>query len=182
MKIRDVTLNETDSSAVETYLKTIVAEGKAAAALLLGTDGFVVSRAGSNTLPDPIGFSTLIAASFGAARETARMAGVKALDSMYWQESGFGIYVIRIGEDHLLVNMHDESATFGLLKLVAERTGEAMKVLLEKRATEIEAGMDPQQGKWKDIVEQIRTDNPMDEIESALSTDNDEPVEPTNPS
>ncbi|MDK9701131.1 MAG: roadblock/LC7 domain-containing protein [bacterium] len=174
MIIRDVTIGEAEQAIIRTTLLEVVNDGNAAGVFLIGGDGFVVMREGKLAIPDPVGLATLVAAAFAAARETARLAGIADFDAAYWHGGESGVYVRTAGQEHLLLAIHDETATFGLMKLVVEKAAIELEQLLTGKMIEIEAGDDPQKGRWKDIAAAMRKPE-TDESDDPFSGLSEEP-------
>lgn len=172
--IRDVTIGDAELNLIRTSLLEVVNEGNAATVYLIGGDGFVIAREGNLKIPDPVGLATLVAAAFAAARETARMAGITDFDSAYWHGGDSGVYVRTAGSEHLLLAIHDETATFGLMKLVAEKAAIELGQLLTGKTVEIEAGDDPQKGRWREVAAAMRKPE-TDESDDPLRGWSEEP-------
>ncbi len=157
MILRDTTLDDQALAIVSTALKVLVEESHATLALLIGEDGYVYSREGIPDLPDMIGLATLVAASFGAARETAKVAGETNFESTFWKGEKNGIFVVRLSTNHLLVALFTDNTTLGLVKVYAEKIAVQLGILLTERSHDTEfTELDPQKGRWKDIVEALR--------------------------
>ncbi len=164
MIIRDTTIDESTLVVITTCLTVLIEEAQASTALLIGEDGYIYARVGSSELTDPIGLATLIAASFGAAKETAKVAGETNFESTFWKGEKNGIFVVKLTTDHLLVAIFNEATTLGMVKMYSEKIALQIGEIITERSQQADADIDPQKGKWKDIVDAIRGggDEPLD--------------------
>ena len=100
--------------------------------ILIDKDGHLVTKAGATEDLDLMTISALVAGSFAATREMARLLGEDEFSVLFHQGKKDSIQLSLIGERTLLATIFDERTTIGMVRLYAkEATGKLMGIFGE---------------------------------------------------
>ena len=94
--------------------------------LLVDKEGHMITRAGKPPSFDQDTISALVAGSFSATREMARLLGEKEFSALYHQGERDNIQLSLVGDRTILTVIFDESTTLGMVRLYV---GEAVRKL-----------------------------------------------------
>lgn len=125
---------ERDVDRLEGELDGFLEMSNAKCAFLIDKEGHMVTRRG-----EPLGTSTdslaaLIAGSFAATREMARLLGENEFSSLYHQGQRDGIQLQLIGDRTLLAVLFDDRTNLGLVRFYVQETSRALAVVLREIA------------------------------------------------
>jgi len=125
---------ENDVYRLEGELDTFLELSGARCALLIDKDGHLVTRRG-----EPVGTSiesiaALIAGSFAATKEMARLLGESEFTIMFHQGARDSIQLQLIGDRTLLAVLFDERTNMGLVRFYAQETCQHIEVVLAEIA------------------------------------------------
>lgn len=114
---------EQDVERLEGELDAFLEMSNAKCALLIDKEGHLVTRRGEplNTSTDTI--SALIAGSFAATKEMARLLGEEEFSILFHQGARDSIQLQLIGDRTLLAVMFDDRTNLGLVRFYAQETG-----------------------------------------------------------
>jgi predicted regulator of Ras-like GTPase activity (Roadblock/LC7/MglB family) len=121
---------ENDVYRLESEMDTFLELSGARCALLIDKDGHLVTRRG-----EPVGTSTdsiaaLIAGSFAATKEMARLLGESEFTIMFHQGARDSIQLQLIGNRTLLAVLFDERTNMGLVRFYAQETCQHIEQVL----------------------------------------------------
>lgn len=130
---------------LHTELDAFLELSKARCTLLIDRDGHLVTRRGEafNTAEDTI--SALVAGSFAATSEIARLLGESEFSVMFHQGQRDSIQLQLVGGRTLMAVLFDERTNLGLVRFYAQETSSRLEVifdeiLAENRSVELEDG------------------------------------------
>jgi predicted regulator of Ras-like GTPase activity (Roadblock/LC7/MglB family) len=119
---------ESEVRAIEAVLKELLKLSGAKCALLVDKEGHMVLRVGSVRTFDTDTISALVAGSFAATREMARILGEEEFSVMFHQGQRDNIQLNLIGDRTILTVIFDDQTTVGMVRLYAS---EATRKLVE---------------------------------------------------
>lgn len=125
---------EADHERMMAILKELVRLCGAKCALLVDKDGHMVARTGSVCSVDLETVSALVAGSFAATREMARLLGEDEFSVMFHQGARDNIQLNLIGDRTILTVIFDEQTTVGMVRLYASEAGRRLASVFEERA------------------------------------------------
>ena len=122
---------ENDVARLNAEIDTFLELSKARCALLVDRDGHLVTRCGEpvKTAEDTI--SALIAGSFAATREMARLLGEDEFSTLFHQGHRDSIQVSLVGNRALFAAVFDERTNLGLVRYYAAETTKRLDGILE---------------------------------------------------
>jgi predicted regulator of Ras-like GTPase activity (Roadblock/LC7/MglB family) len=138
-KLRDdrLVFYENDIERLNGEIDTFLELSKARCVLLVDRDGHLVTRRGEtsvNNVEDTI--SALIAGSFAATKEMARLLGENEFAILFHQGQRDSIQLQLIGERTLMAALFDGRTNLGMVRFYAQETGGRMERILEEIAAE----------------------------------------------
>ncbi len=147
LNLEDVERNLDNLQHTQGVLTKIIEETEAHGAFLVDSDGFLVAEAGDIEI-DRVALAALIAASFGATAEIARIMGESDFDRLTHQGKTRSLFIGKAGKRHILIVIFGRETNLGLVKLYAENAATQLgdildgKVQLEASKNKIEAQAD----------------------------------------
>jgi predicted regulator of Ras-like GTPase activity (Roadblock/LC7/MglB family) len=125
---------------VNRLLREFLKMSNAKCALLIDREGHMVTRQGFTRDLDMDTISALVAGSFAATREMARVLGEDEFSVLFHQGKTDNIQLSLVGDRTLMTVIFDEATTVGMVRLYAAETVKRMAELFEKHQREIESG------------------------------------------
>lgn len=110
---------ESEIRSIETVLRELVKLSGAKCALLIDKEGHLVARTGSVRTFDTDTISALVAGSFAATREMAKLLGEEEFSVMFHQGQQDNIQLNLVGERTILTVIFDDQTTIGMVRLYA---------------------------------------------------------------
>lgn len=126
---------EEDINDITAVLKELVKLSGAKCALLVDKEGHMVARTGSVRTFDLDTISALVAGSFAATREMARILGEEEFSVMFHQGSRDNIQLNLVGDRTILTVIFDEQTTVGMVRLYASEASRKLSEIFEVKAT-----------------------------------------------
>lgn len=125
---------ERDVTRLEGELDTFLELSSAKCALLIDKEGHLVTRRG-----EPLGTSldsiaALIAGSFAATREMARLLGEDQFNCLFHQGARDCIQLQLVGERTLLAIVFDDRTNLGLVRFYAQESVQNLEIILREIA------------------------------------------------
>jgi predicted regulator of Ras-like GTPase activity (Roadblock/LC7/MglB family) len=151
LNLQDVERDLDNLHRTQAILDRVVSEAEAPGVFLVDNDGFLVAEAGEIE-NDRVALAALIAASFGATAEVARILGEASFNKLTHQGEKNSLFVIKAGERHILIVVFGSETNLGLVKLYAEQASEALGEFLdnpnkaEQKEGEEEGGEEGEEG------------------------------------
>ncbi len=103
--------------------------------LMIDTEGHMITKRG--TTPDGVDqetVSALVAGSFAATKEMARLLGEDEFSVLFHQGEKDSIQLTLVGDRVLLAIVFDDHTTIGMVRLYAQQTAKKLDALLERAA------------------------------------------------
>jgi len=125
---------------VNKLLREFLKLSNAKCAMLIDREGHMVTRQGVTRDLDVDTISALVAGSFAATREMARVLGEDEFSVLFHQGKTDNIQLSLVGDRTLLTVIFDEATTVGMVRLYAAETVKRMVELFEKQEREIRSG------------------------------------------
>ena len=122
---------------VNRLLREFLKLSNAKCAMLVDREGHMVTRQGVSRDLDLDTISALVAGSFAATREMARVLGEDEFSVLFHQGKTDNIQLSLVGERTLLTVIFDEGTTVGMVRLYAAETTKRLCELFEKHDREI---------------------------------------------
>ena len=120
-KIQEITLN---------ILSRIVGEAGALGTFLVDESGFLIAESGDIDI-DREALSALVAATFGATAEIARILGEDDFSRITHQGSQRNLFIGKAGEKHILIVVFGSETNLGLVKLYTEQFCDQLAKVLD---------------------------------------------------
>ncbi len=124
---------EEDITKIDRVLAGFLVQSKGKCALLVDKEGHMVTSVGKAASYDTDTISALVAGSFAATREMARLLGEDEFSLLFHQGKKDNIQLSLIGDRTLLVVIFDDTTTLGMVKLYAAECAEQLAKLFRQR-------------------------------------------------
>ncbi|MBL9088522.1 MAG: roadblock/LC7 domain-containing protein [Planctomycetia bacterium] len=125
-----------DIESINAILDAFLKQSAAKCALLIDKDGHMVTSRGATKRIDLDTISALVAGSFAATREMARILGEEEFSALYHQGKSDNIQLSIVGDRALLTAIFDESTTVGMVRLYAAEAAKRLAAIFRKKAQE----------------------------------------------
>ena len=130
-----LTFYENDVEQIDKLLGEFLRLSGAKCALLVDKDGHLVTRRGDVRNIDMDTISALVAGSFAATKEMARLLGEEEFSALFHQGQRDNIQLTLVGDRTLLTIMFDARTAVGMVRLYANETAKKL-ALIYKNAQE----------------------------------------------
>lgn len=127
---------ENDVARLNSEIDTFLELSKARCALLVDRDGHLVTRRGEPVRTSEDTISALIAGSFAATREMARLLGENEFAILFHQGSRDSIQLQLIGERTLLATLFDGRTNLGMVRFYAQETAGRISEIMTDISTQ----------------------------------------------
>ena len=118
--------HEADIDRVDQILVEFLRQSQARCAMLIDREGYMITRQGSTKSFDNDTISALVAGSFAATKEMARLLGQDEFSVLYHQGKRESIQMTLVGERILLTVIFDEQTTLGMVRLYAKEAAKRL--------------------------------------------------------
>jgi predicted regulator of Ras-like GTPase activity (Roadblock/LC7/MglB family) len=108
-----------DLGRIDRVLEEFLRLAGASSIMLVDKEGHMITRAGKTPTFDTDTISALVAGSFSATREMARLLGEKEFSALYHQGERDNIQLSLVGDRTILTVIFDDSTTLGMVRLYA---------------------------------------------------------------
>ncbi len=115
-----------DIDGLDKVLTEFLRLSGAKCALLIDKEGHLVTRRGEVRSVDMDTISALVAGSFAATKEMARILGEDEFTALYHQGTRDNIQLSLVGDRTLLTIMFDDRTTVGMVRLYANETAKKL--------------------------------------------------------
>jgi len=123
---------EQDIGHIGEILEELLRLSKARCAMLVDLDGHMITKVGGTTTFDDQTVSALVAGSFEATREMAKLLGEEEFSVLFHQGKRDSIQLAIVGDRAILAITFDDQTTAGMVRLYAgEATAQLYDVLKE---------------------------------------------------
>lgn len=122
---------EQDIERISVVLKELLSLSGARCALLIDKEGHMVTREGSAGGFDTDSLSALVAGSFAATKEMAKMLGEEEFSVMFHQGQRDNIQLTLIEDRTILTVIFDDSTQLGMIRLYTQEANKKLREVLE---------------------------------------------------
>ena len=122
---------------VNRVLREFLKLSNAKCAMLVDREGHMVTRQGVSRDIDLDTVSALVAGSFAATREMARVLGEEEFSVLFHQGRNDSIQLSLVGDRTLLTVLFDQATTVGMVRLYAAETTKRLGEIFEKHEREL---------------------------------------------
>jgi predicted regulator of Ras-like GTPase activity (Roadblock/LC7/MglB family) len=124
-----------DIEKIEKILGQFLKSANAKCALLVDKDGHLVTKQGDSGTYDMDTISALVAGSFAATKQMAKLLGEEEFSIMFHQGRKDNIQLSLVGERTILAIIFDEKTTLGMVRLYASQVSSKLGSLFDEIAT-----------------------------------------------
>lgn len=135
-----------DVDAINAILDAFLKQSAAKCALLVDKDGHMVTHRGSSKRIDLDTISALVAGSFAATREMAKLLGEEEFSALFHQGKSDNIQLSLVGDRALLTAIFDEATTVGMVRLYASEAAKRLAAIFRKKQQEAASAPPPVPG------------------------------------
>jgi predicted regulator of Ras-like GTPase activity (Roadblock/LC7/MglB family) len=121
-----LTFYKEDIDRIDKLLAEFLRLSGAKCALLIDKDGHLVTKRGELRTVDIDTISALVAGSFAATKEMARLLGEEEFTAMFHQGQRDNIQLSLVGDRTLLTILFDDRTTVGMVRLYAGETAKKL--------------------------------------------------------
>jgi len=122
-----------DIEKIDAVLEEFLEASGAKCALLVDKEGHMVTRRGNTSSFDLDTISALVAGSFAATREMARLLGEVEFSVLFHQGKRDNIQLCLVGDKSLMTVIFDEKTTLGMVRLYANEAVVRLAEIFRKR-------------------------------------------------
>jgi predicted regulator of Ras-like GTPase activity (Roadblock/LC7/MglB family) len=122
---------EQDLEKIDRMLDEFIKLSKSKCVLLIDKDGHMVTKVGSTTDYDTDTISALVAGSFAATKEMARILGEEEFSLMFHQGAKDNIQLSLVGERTIIAVIFDDRTTVGMVRLYSNEVSKKLGKLFE---------------------------------------------------
>jgi len=130
---------ENDVHRLDSELDTFLELSSARCALLIDKEGHLVTRRGEAVGTSMEAIAALVAGSFAATKEMARLLGESEFTVMFHQGARDSIQLQLVGNRTLLAVLFDERTNMGLVRFYAQEASQHIAVVLGEIETRPES-------------------------------------------
>ena len=116
---------------IDSMLKDLVKLSGAKCALMIDKDGHLVARTGAMKEFDLDTIAALVAGSFAATREMARVLGEDEFTVLFHQGAKGSIQLSLVGERTILAVIFNDQTTVGMVRLYTQETSKKLSQLFD---------------------------------------------------
>lgn len=121
-----------DIRTINRVLREFLKLSNAKCALLVDKEGHMITKQGVTRSFDMDTISALVAGSFAATKEMARVLGEDEFSILFHQGKTDNIQLSLVGDRTLLTVIFDDSTTIGMVRLYANETAKRLMEVFEK--------------------------------------------------
>ena len=122
-----------DVLKVDEILAEFLEVSAAKCALLVDKEGHMVTKRGNTSSFDLDTICALVAGSFAATKEMARLLGETEFSVLFHQGKRDNIQLTLVGDSTLLTVIFDEKTTLGMVRLYATEAAEQLNDIFQRR-------------------------------------------------
>ena len=120
-----------DIDRINEVLKEFLQLSDSKCNMLIDKEGHMVTKAGSTDDFDMQAVAALVAGSYAATREMARLLGEDEFSVLFHQGRRDNIQLTLVGNRTILATVFDERTTIGMVRLYAKEASEKLKKVFE---------------------------------------------------
>jgi predicted regulator of Ras-like GTPase activity (Roadblock/LC7/MglB family) len=132
-----------DIERIDKVLAEFLRLSGAKCALLIDKDGHLVTKRGEVRTIDMDTISALVAGSFAATKEMARLLGEEEFTALFHQGARDNIQLSLVGDRTLLTILFDDRTTVGMVRLYANEAAKKLSDIYQQATNRPESASDP---------------------------------------
>jgi predicted regulator of Ras-like GTPase activity (Roadblock/LC7/MglB family) len=121
-----------DLDKINTVLKEFLTLSESKCLLLIDKDGHLVTKAGESRDIDLSAVAALVAGSYAATRQMARLLGEDEFSVLFHQGRKDSVQLTLVGERTLLATVFDETTTLGMVRLYSKEASEKLAKIFDE--------------------------------------------------
>ncbi len=133
-----------DIERIDKLLSEFLRLSGAKSALLIDKEGHMVTKRGEVRTVDMDTISALVAGSFAATKEMARLLGEEEFSALFHQGERDNIQLSLVGDRTLLTILFDERTTVGMVRLYANETSKKLATIYKQVSERVVMDGDPE--------------------------------------
>jgi predicted regulator of Ras-like GTPase activity (Roadblock/LC7/MglB family) len=130
LRQRRLVFYEHDVAQLDAELDAYLELSSARCALLIDREGHLVTRRGEPVSSSVESISALVAGSFAATKEMARLLGENEFTIMFHQGARDSIQLQLVGERALLATVFDQRTNLGMVRFYAQEAGRKLAAIM----------------------------------------------------
>ena len=136
LKAQRLVFYENDVQRLDSEIDTFLELSKARCVLLVDRDGHLVTRRGEPMRTSEESVSALVAGSFAATQEMARLLGESEFSIMFHQGHRDSIQLQLVGDRTLMATLFDGRTNLGMVRFYAQETAARLNTVFEEIESE----------------------------------------------
>lgn len=135
MELQDLILEQEDATLLDQCLSRFIEDTGVRVAVLMGRDGYPLSKQGESEKTDIDSLCALSVGAFASSEALARLSGEETFNSIYHQGVRSHVYISLVGDSHLLLAVFDYNASAPLVRLQSRVTAENIVSILARASS-----------------------------------------------
>lgn len=132
LKMRRLAFYKQDILLIDKLLVMFLKRSQAKCAILIDKEGHLITMSGETQSYDMDTVCTLLAGTFAATREWAKLLGEKEFSVLFHQGQKDSIQVSLVGDRALLAVIFDERTQLGLVRLISTEAAKKLAEIFEQ--------------------------------------------------
>ncbi len=132
LKLQRLVFYKEDVELIDKLLQMFLKRCQAKCAILIDKEGHLITQTGETNTYDLDTVCTLLAGTFAATREWARLLGEDEFSVLFHQGKHDSIQVALIGDRALLAIIFDERTQLGLVRLMSNEVAKKLEKLFDE--------------------------------------------------
>ena len=148
MRRRRLVFYKEDIDKIDLVIEEFLSASQARCALLVDSEGHLVTKKGITSSFDVDGMAALVAGSFASTRALAKLLGESEFSVIFHQGKNENIHIGMVAERSLLVVIFDDRTTVGMVRIYCRELSGQLAAILEAAAArpEVKDGSDLSKG------------------------------------
>ncbi|MGA1825284.1 MAG: roadblock/LC7 domain-containing protein [bacterium] len=143
---KDLIFYEDEIKQIEDLLDNFIKQSGAKCTFLVDHNGYLISKKGFTSSFNGETISALVAGSFAATKEVAKLLGESEFSVLFHQGKRDSIQMCLIEQRAILAILFDERTTIGMIRLYSKQTGEELnKIFYNLRARTQNTTLNPEE-------------------------------------
>ncbi len=131
LRTRRVVFYKDTVEQIEALLEEFLKLSKAKSVFFIDKEGHLITNAGKSANVNPETLSALIAGSFAATKELARVLGESGFDSMSHKGQNDSVTMMLVGGRSIISVLFDQSTTAGMVDLYCKELSQKVEKILD---------------------------------------------------
>jgi len=133
---------ENDIAKIDRVMDEFLKLSQAKSVLLIDKDGHMITRMGGDLDFNQDTISALVAGSFAATKEMAKLLGEQEFSALYHQGERDNIQLSLVGDRTILTVLFDDTTTLGMIRLYVSETVKRLNLVFVEAANRSEDSVD----------------------------------------